>query len=79
MVSLRPSRAIEDRAEIAGTRRSMSGEPRLLASNRRTVGNTSVLSDEGRRLFCRSGLYGEEYAFLRRLGVPYELPSACAN
>ena len=33
MVSLRPSRAIEDRAEIAGTRRSMSGEPRLLASN----------------------------------------------
>ena len=24
---------------------------------------TSVLSDEGRRLFCRSGLYGEEYAF----------------
>ena len=26
-------RAIEDRAEIAGTRRSMSGEPRLLASN----------------------------------------------
>ena len=57
----------------------MSGEPRLLASNRRTVGNTSVLSDEGRRLFCRSGLYGEEYAFLRRLDVPYELPSACAN
>ena len=40
---------------------------------------TSVLSDEGRRLFCRLGLYGEEYAFLRRLGVPYELPSACAN
>ena len=51
----------------------------LSAANRRTVGNTSVLSDEGRRLFCRSGLYGEEYAFLRRLGVPYELPSACAN
>ena len=38
-----------------------------------------ALSDEGRRLFCRSGLYGEEHAFLRRLGVPYELPSACAN
>ena len=51
----------------------------LSAANRRTVGNTSVLSDEGRRLFCRSGLYGEEYAFLRRLGVPYELPSACAE
>ena len=51
----------------------------LSAANRRTVGNTSVLSDEGRRLFCRSGLYGEEYAFLRRLDVPYELPSACAN
>ena len=26
----------------------------LSAANRRTVGNTSVLSDEGRRLFCRS-------------------------
>ena len=50
----------------------------LSAANRRGRQHERALR-RGRRLFCRSGLYGEEYAFLRRLGVPYELPSACAN
>lgn len=51
----------------------------LPAANTRSASPASKLSAEGQRLFCRSGLYGEEYAFLRRLGISYEPPAACAD
>lgn len=51
----------------------------LPPANTRSASPASKLSAEGQRLFCRSGLYGEEYAFLRRLGVSYEPPAACAD